>query len=99
MRKVWKTTAWALTGAEVAEARADKAEFVLLKERQERDKKIEDKGKAAVEDAPPPSTAPPIMGSIDDAKRWRNHTIGCRIHWYAEEVKRLNWRRWSSTTP
>jgi hypothetical protein len=35
-----------MTGAEIAEAGADKAEAVLLKERQEQDKKVEDEGKA-----------------------------------------------------
>jgi hypothetical protein len=67
IRKVWKITARALTRAEIAEAEADKAEAVLLKEKQEQDQKVEDEGKAVVEDAPPPSTAPPIMGSIDGA--------------------------------
>jgi hypothetical protein len=78
IRKVWKITARALTRAEIAEAEADKAEAVLLKEKQEQDQKVEDEGKAVVEDAPPPSTAPPIMGSIDGAKRRRNHTINYR---------------------
>jgi hypothetical protein len=49
-----------------------------LKERQEQDKKVEDEGKVVLEDAPRPSIAPPIMGSIDGAKRRRNHTISYR---------------------
>jgi hypothetical protein len=36
------------------------------------------KMKARLEDAPPPSTAPPIVGSIDGTKRQRNHTINYR---------------------
>jgi hypothetical protein len=64
----WKTTAQALTGTEIAEAKADKAETAQLTGK-------EDEGKAVGEDAPPPSTATPIMESVEGGKRHRNHTI------------------------
>ena len=52
-----------------------------------RAKEVEDEGKTVVEDAPALMHCTPIMGSIDGAKWWRNHTTNKREYRRGQEIE------------